>query len=65
MSGAVVVVDVAFTVRRPVVPDERTHRLVLALDNDGDDPQLFAAQWLAARPGVVMPTRTTVVSATI
>lgn len=54
----IAVVTVGYTTGRPVVPDERTSRLVLALDDDGTDPTLVAAQWVASRPGVVMPTST-------
>lgn len=54
-------VAVGFTTRRPVVPDERTHVLTLWAASDLD-AVLFAAHWLDARPGVVMVTRTEILS---
>jgi hypothetical protein len=53
-------VAVGFTTHRPVRPDERTHTLTLWAADDAD-AHLFAAQWIASRPGVVMPTRTTII----
>jgi len=53
-------VDVGFTTRRPVVPDERTHRVVIAAQDD-IDARLAAHAMVAGHKGVVMVTRLTIV----
>ena len=55
------VVAVGFTTVRPVRPDQHTHTITLWAVNDSD-AHLQAAQWVGSRPGVVMVTRSTVVS---
>lgn len=52
-------VAVGFTTHRPVRPDERTHVVTLSATDDIDAVR-GAAQWIASRPGVVMPTSTTI-----
>lgn len=52
-------VAAGFTTSRPVRPDEHTHVLTLFAESD-NDAHLFAAQWVASRPGVQMPTSTTI-----
>lgn len=65
-DGCVFVIDVGFTWHRPVRPDERTHRIVLAWpDDDPVAASLYAAQWIACRYGVVMPTRSEIVAAAL
>lgn len=53
-------VDVGFTTRRPVVPDERTHRVVV-LAQDDIDARLVAHSMVVGHRGVVMVTRLAIV----
>lgn len=60
---AVFVVLVGYTVRRPVVPDERFSRVVVAADW-GIEATLIAAQVVAVHPYCEMVTSTLLVSET-
>jgi len=50
-----------FTTHRPIRPDERTHTLQFMASTDSE-AHLIAAQWIASRPGVEMPTSTEIIS---
>lgn len=54
-------VDVSFTTRRPVVPDQFTSRVTLLAESD-TDAHLTACWMVGGRPGVEMVTRSTIQS---
>ena len=55
------VVDVSFTIQRPIIPDQYTSRVTLLADSDYD-AHITSAHMVDGRPGVVMVTRTTIQS---
>jgi len=56
----VVTIEVGYTVSRPVVPDERVSWVLVSAETV-TDACLTAAQMVACRRGVVMPTSTVLV----
>lgn len=55
------VVDVGFTTRRPVVPDQHMSRVTVLADSD-NDAICTAFAMVYGRAGVVMVTSTTILS---
>lgn len=55
------VVDVSFTVQRPIIPDQYTSRVTLLAESDYD-AHLTACYMVEGRPGVVMATRSRIES---
>jgi hypothetical protein len=53
----IVAVLVGYTTSRPIIVDEHVSRIVVDAP-DETAATLLAAQWVASRPGVQMPTST-------